>query len=100
MEPQLEQINLLHQFQTIFQTLPWLFGIPDDEWISPQQFEQIISTEDSSVPVYSAKDGLKSETPGSWRFKNPGSIKSMKERVSILVFMYFLKYRFIVTKYK
>lgn len=67
-------INFMHQFQTIFQTLPWLFGLPDDEWISPQQFEQIMSTEDSCVPVYSDKDGLKSETPGSWRFKNPGII--------------------------
>ncbi|XP_076099114.1 tRNA (guanosine(18)-2'-O)-methyltransferase TARBP1-like isoform X1 [Mytilus galloprovincialis] len=63
----MEDFNL----ETIFQTLPWLFGIPDDEWISPQQFEQIISIEDSSVPVCSAKDDLKSETPGSWRFKNP-----------------------------
>jgi hypothetical protein len=32
--------------------LPWLFLIPDDEWISPQQFEPIVSSISTCIPVY------------------------------------------------
>ena len=60
-------------FQTIFQMLPWLFLIPDDEWISPQQFEPIVSSISTCIPVYNSNEKLKTETPGSWRFKNPGN---------------------------
>jgi hypothetical protein len=53
--------------------LPWLFLIPDDEWISPQQFRPIVSSISTCIPVYNSNEKLKTETPGSWRFKNPGN---------------------------
>lgn len=70
--------------QTIFHTLPWLFVIPDDEWISPKQMEQVVDLKSSFIPVFNSRENLRSDKPGTWRFKNPGIVQG--DKILILAF--------------
>ncbi|KAG9344455.1 hypothetical protein JZ751_011125 [Albula glossodonta] len=62
-----------YSLETVFQTLPSLSELADDEWVPPWKFEQLVEFSHSSVlPLRNTSRELSQLQPGDWIQKDKG----------------------------